>query len=125
MTAVTRPAEARRRASRMMKSSIRCSLTGGLVGWITKTSWPRIESSILTLISPSGKWRRRGVGERDAELVGDALGELGVGGAGDQLERAPGRRLLAGELHCGCQSSYHSCSFSTLRAGALRFCPTD
>src|SRR5438105_433678 len=44
----------------MMNSSIRCSLTGGLVGWITNTSWPRIESSILTLISPSGKCRRRG-----------------------------------------------------------------
>src|SRR6266849_2784150 len=60
MTAVTRPAEARRRASRMMNSSIRCSLTGGEVGWMTNTSCPRIESSILTLISPSGKWRRRG-----------------------------------------------------------------
>src|SRR5216683_6649147 len=60
MTAVTRPAEARLNASRMMNSSIRCSLTGGEVGWITNTSCPRIESSILTLISPSGKWRRRG-----------------------------------------------------------------
>src|SRR5438552_1015372 len=60
MTAVTRPADARRSASRMMNSSIRCSFTGGLVGWITNTSWPRIESSILTLISPSGKWRSRG-----------------------------------------------------------------
>src|SRR6266567_333246 len=60
MTAVTLPAEARRRASRMMKSSIRCSFTGGDVGWITNTSCPRIESSILTLISPSGKCLRRG-----------------------------------------------------------------
>src|SRR6266849_1526732 len=60
MTAVTLPAEARRSASRMMNSSIRCSLTGGDVGWMTKTSCPRIESSILTLISPSGKRRRRG-----------------------------------------------------------------
>src|SRR6266851_2359302 len=60
MTAVTRPAEARRSASRMMNSSIRCSFTGGLVGWITKTSCPRIESSILTLISPSGKRRSLG-----------------------------------------------------------------
>src|SRR4029077_13019593 len=60
MTAVTLPAEARRSASRMMKSSIRCSFTGGEGGWITNTSWPRIESSILTLISPSGKRRRRG-----------------------------------------------------------------
>jgi len=38
VTAVTRPAEARRSASRMMNSSIRCSFTGGLVGWITNTS---------------------------------------------------------------------------------------
>src|SRR5712692_2366259 len=59
MTAVTRPAEARLNASRMMNSSIRCSLTGGQVGWMTKTSCPRIESSILTLISPSAKRRRR------------------------------------------------------------------
>src|ERR1700674_603568 len=57
MTAVTLPAEARRRASRMMNSSIRCSFTGGQVGWMTKTSCPRMESSILTLISPSGKRR--------------------------------------------------------------------
>src|ERR1700694_4905185 len=60
MTAVTLPAEARRRASRMMNSSIRCSFTGGEVGWITNTSCPRIESSILTLISPSGNRRKRG-----------------------------------------------------------------
>src|ERR1700737_142707 len=60
MTAVTLPADARRRASRMMNSSIRCSFTGGDVGWMTNTSCPRIESSILTLISPSGKCRRRG-----------------------------------------------------------------
>src|SRR3979411_623416 len=60
MTAVTLPAEARLRASRMMKSSIRCSFTGGDVGWMTNTSCPRIESSILTLISPSGKCRSRG-----------------------------------------------------------------
>src|SRR5438309_489767 len=60
MTAVTLPAEARLSASRMMKSSIRCSFTGGDVGWMTNTSCPRIESSILTLISPSGKCRSRG-----------------------------------------------------------------
>src|SRR6266542_328438 len=60
MTAVTRPAEARRRASRMMKSSIRFSLIGWQVGWTTNTSWPRIESWILTSISPSGKRRTRG-----------------------------------------------------------------
>src|SRR5215813_1828978 len=60
MTAVIRRAEARRSASRRMKSSIRLSLTGWHVGWITNTSWPRIESWILTSISPSGNRRTRG-----------------------------------------------------------------
>src|SRR5439155_416694 len=60
MTAVMRPAEARRRASRMMKSSIRFSLTGWQVGWMTKQSWPRMESWILTSISPSENRFRRG-----------------------------------------------------------------
>src|SRR5713101_4698558 len=69
MTSVTLPAEARRSASRMMKSSIRCSFTGGEVGWITNTSCPRIESSILTLISPSGKRRRRGSVSGTSSLV--------------------------------------------------------
>src|SRR5713226_9615836 len=69
MTAVTLPAEARRSASRMMKSSIRCSFTGGEVGWMTNTSCPRIESSILTLISPSGKRRRRGSVSGTSSLV--------------------------------------------------------
>src|SRR5215472_1995056 len=60
MTAVIRRAEARRSASRRMNSSIRLSLTGWHVGWITNTSWPRIESWILTSISPSGNRRTRG-----------------------------------------------------------------
>jgi hypothetical protein len=44
----------------MMNSSIRFSLTGWQVGWIRKTSWPRMESWILTSISPSEKRVTRG-----------------------------------------------------------------
>src|SRR5215471_2938842 len=60
MTAVIRRADARRSASRRMNSSIRLSLTGWHVGWITNTSWPRSESWMLTEISPSGNRRTRG-----------------------------------------------------------------
>jgi len=42
------PAEARRSASIMISSSIRCSLTGGQVGWMTKVSSPRAFSSKRT-----------------------------------------------------------------------------
>lgn len=37
-------AEARLQASIMMSSSIMLSLTGGAVGWMRKTSHPRIDS---------------------------------------------------------------------------------
>src|SRR5262249_7014868 len=50
-----RLAEARLNASIMTRSSIRWSLTGGQVGWITKTSWPRTFSLIWTYTSPSEK----------------------------------------------------------------------
>src|SRR5947199_2648832 len=53
MTAVIRSADARRNASVITSSSIRFSFTGGLVGWITKTSSPRTLSSMRTPISPS------------------------------------------------------------------------
>src|SRR3989338_2935915 len=53
MTAVIRFPEALFRASIIIRSSIRLSLTGVQVGWTTNTSLPRIFSSILTLISPS------------------------------------------------------------------------
>src|SRR2546422_113682 len=53
MTAVIRSADARRSASTITSNSIRFSFTGGLVGWITKTSSPRTLSSMRTPISPS------------------------------------------------------------------------
>ena len=48
-------AEARRAASIMISSSIRCWFEGGQVDWMMKTSWPRMFSSIFTNVSPSGK----------------------------------------------------------------------
>src|SRR3972149_3726968 len=58
MTAVMRAAEARRMASMITRSSIRCSFTGGEVGWRTKTSSPRTLSSMLMRTSPSAKRER-------------------------------------------------------------------
>src|SRR5215475_4760173 len=57
MTAVTRRPEARRSASMMMSNSIRWSLAGYEVDWITKTSLPRTFSWISTKISMSAKRR--------------------------------------------------------------------
>src|SRR5579875_618676 len=50
-----RPAEARRSASSMISSSMRCWSVGKQVGWITKTSAPRTFSSSWKWISPSEK----------------------------------------------------------------------
>jgi hypothetical protein len=46
-------ADALLKASIMIKSSIKFSLTGVQVGWTTNTSTPRTLSSIAQLISPS------------------------------------------------------------------------
>ena len=48
MTTVTRLAEASRAAFTIIKSSMRCSLTGAEPDWIRKTSVPRIDSSYRT-----------------------------------------------------------------------------
>ena len=48
-----RSAEARRSASTMISSSMRLSLTGGHVDWMTKTSRPRVFSRMRIMISPS------------------------------------------------------------------------
>src|SRR5574341_41435 len=53
MTAVIRGADARRRASIMMRSSMMLWLTGGHVGWMTNTSAPRTFSCTCTNTSPS------------------------------------------------------------------------
>src|SRR6266446_701582 len=55
MTAVIRPAEARRNASIRSNSSIRFSLGGVQVDWITKQSPPRTFSRTSIITSPSGK----------------------------------------------------------------------
>jgi len=57
MTAVTRRPDARRSASMMMSNSIKLSLAGNDVDWITKTSVPRTFSWISTKISMSAKRR--------------------------------------------------------------------
>src|SRR5579883_266124 len=53
MTAVMDPAEARRSASAMMRSSITLSFVGLLVGWMMNASTPRTFSPISTKLSPS------------------------------------------------------------------------
>ena len=55
MTAVMRPALARRHASTMMSSSMRLSLTGLQVDWMRNTSLPRTVSYRETEASPSAK----------------------------------------------------------------------
>src|ERR1700754_3169767 len=57
MTAVMRRPDARRSASMMISNSIRWSLAGNEVDWITNTSEPRTFSWISTKISMSAKRR--------------------------------------------------------------------
>src|SRR3989454_11605541 len=65
MTAVMREALERLKASSITSSSIRFSLTGGPVGWMTNTSAPRTLSWIWNHTSPSlkrARWARpRGI----------------------------------------------------------------
>src|SRR4030081_337123 len=103
MTAVTRPAEARRRASRMMNSSIRFSFTGWQGGWMTNTSWPRIEPSIFTSCSPPAERA-----PRRPDFRGDVVGRREVGVPGDQPKSTPGRRFLAGVLDGGGHPADHA-----------------
>ena len=51
--AALEPAEARRSASAMIKSSIRLSFTGEQVGWMMYVSTPRTFSRISQNVSPS------------------------------------------------------------------------
>src|SRR5580704_12899716 len=55
ITAVIDPADARRSASVMMRSSITLSFVGLLVDWMTNASTPRTFSPISTKLSPSLK----------------------------------------------------------------------
>ena len=77
---------ARLNASSMMSSSIRFSLTGGQVGWTTKTSRPRTSSSMRAQVSPSGKLPSVRSSQRHAEVPGNPLGERPVGPAAEDLE---------------------------------------
>ena len=83
-----RRADARRSASMMISNSIRWSLAGNDVDWMTKTSAPRTFSWISTKISMSAKRRTTRLGQRDADIGADAFGERRVGVAGDELDRS-------------------------------------
>src|ERR1700724_4618997 len=74
-----RRAEARRSASVMIKSSIRWSLAGNDVDWITKTSEPRTFSWISTKISMSAK-------RRTMALVGARCSQSAISCASTGLE---------------------------------------
>ena len=56
MTAVIRRADAPLQAEMRMRSSIRLSLTSEQPDWMMKTSSSRMDSEILTLISPFEKF---------------------------------------------------------------------
>ena len=86
MTAVIRRAEARRRQSMKISSSIRFSLTGGQVDWMTKTSRPRTSSSSLTISSPSGKFSTWARPIAHAEVIADPLGQRRVAASGEYLQ---------------------------------------
>jgi hypothetical protein len=64
MTAVIRPAEARRSVSIMIRSSMIESLTGSAKDWITKTSFSRtlsrMRTKVLSLLNLKTSARPRG-----------------------------------------------------------------
>lgn len=88
--AVMERAEARRHASIMMSSSMRWSLTGGLVGCTRNTSHPRMLSSIRTYTCGDG-------GGGEAEGGSDGRLDQGKGCARDH-HRWSG--VVAGEVRC-------------------------
>ena len=81
-----RRADARLNASIITSSSIRWSFTGGQVGWITKTSWPRTFSLICTYTSPSEKRETSASPSGTLERLGDLLGERPIRVAGEELQ---------------------------------------
>src|SRR6201986_2004822 len=73
-----RRAEARRSASVMISSSIRWSLAGNDVDWITKTSEPRTFSWIWTKISMSAKRRRIALGGGSSSQLAISCARAGL-----------------------------------------------
>src|SRR5580704_13155510 len=88
----------------MMNSSIRFSLTGRQVGWITKTSWPRTESPILTSISPSLK-RFTSISVRGM-LISDAIRAPSSGLAVPERRRRSPWGLLTVRPPGGCAGGH-------------------
>ena len=86
MTAVMRPAEARRQASIMMSSSIRLSLTGLQVDCTRNTSLPRTDSLMRDGNLAVGKGRYGAVAQRQPQLAADALGKRTVGVGAEYLD---------------------------------------
>ena len=80
-----RRAEERRSASMMISSSIRLSLAGNEVDWMTKTSSPRTFSWISTNTSMSAKRRTWALASGTFEIGGDRLRQRTVGISRNEL----------------------------------------
>ena len=85
MTAVMRAALARRMASTMTSSSIRLWFTGGQVGWTMKMSRPADVLVDAHAGFAVGECLDRGIPEGHAHEIGDAPGEVGVGGTAEDF----------------------------------------
>ena len=83
-----RRAEARFSASMMISSSIRWSLAGAEVDWMTNTSSPRTFSCTSTKISIVGEAAHDASGQRGLEVGRDRLGEGAVAVACNQFHRS-------------------------------------
>ena len=79
-----RRADARRSASIMISNSIRLSLAGKLVDWITNMSSPRTFSWTSTNTSMSAKRRTWALTGCEFEILADGVGQRVVGIACDQ-----------------------------------------
>ena len=88
-------ADARLAASIMMSCSITASFTGDAWVWTMKTCAPRIDSSNATVDLAVGELAQVRLGELDAELVGDVLGERGMAPPRDDNEATFGECLHA------------------------------
>ena len=97
----------------MTSISMRCWSTGLDVGWMMKTSAPRMFSSIWNDTSLSGNRRRRACPSGMPEEVGDLRRQLRVRAAGEDLQLAePGRHQSF-----TAERSSHVCSFPGRKRG--------
>ena len=81
-----RRADARLNASIITSSSIRCSFTGGHVGWMMKTSSPAHVLVDLDVHLAVGEARDVGVAQRHVQVLGDLLRQGPVRVAGEELQ---------------------------------------